>query len=219
MEGRKLEKGIKAEVAMQVERINAVKEFSTCAELHRVGSDRKIVFYGDSCDWRSQHINVNAPRIGERQWRRIELRVKSSHAQDEVGIGAEVHQQSHLPFHRHEQDAGVEHRREKPDPALVEFQRPDKSDVEGNDRRILFGQDNAQYADNSYVAGYFDDDSESEADQSGRAPPDFYHWTDKEGALSRRKILAKVTDDAWCIGHRVRRKHDAVDRAGTDSRR
>src|ERR1044072_1175084 len=160
MKRRELEQSVKAEATVNVEPIRSVKELGTRPKLYSIRRNGKVVFNGDALDWRTQHIDVNAARIGEGQRRWIECRMKTADAQHKIRVITEIHEETHLSFHGHEQDSRVEHCSEEPDPVLGIFDCDYKSDVDDNDGSIFGGQCNTHQSDNGDVAWNLDDNAQ-----------------------------------------------------------
>src|SRR4029079_6171485 len=151
------------------------------AELDRVGSDGEIPFTMDAGVGLVDDVKLNALRRGKRQRRRIELRVKPSHGEDEVRVVAVGEQNADLAVDGNEQKMRVEQRGKEIQPLLVELERAGKIDLQLENWEILGGQSQLEDAQKCDVAGrYLHDDTERQADQGGFAPTQFGHRPDQK---------------------------------------
>ncbi len=188
------------------------------SELHRVGGDSEVSVGVNARVGLVDQVERDALRRWERQRRRIELRVKASYRNHEVGVVAVGEQQAHLAGKRNEKDVRIEQRCEEVEALLVEFERACEVDLQHQDRHVVGGQRHTQDAQNGGVARRnLDDDAERKADQRGLSPADLGHGADEEGAFLRREDGAQVADDARSIRDHILREHDALDGAGADA--
>src|SRR5687767_33998 len=128
---------------------------------------------------------MNTTRVRKRQGWRAELGVETTYTKYKVGVGTEIHQEAHISFHGHKQDAGIEHRCKKPDPAFIKFKCTNKCNINYNDGKVFFRQVDTKHSNNSHIAGYFNNKPECNADQRRRTPAELYHRPYQEFSFIR----------------------------------
>ena len=115
-----------ADVAFDVEIIEAEEKLRTRAELRGVRRDREIALDSDAIRGRIDDVERHPARTRKRQRRRNEARIKAADREHEIRVVAEREQHAHFAFERDEQHARLEHCGEETDALLVELDRADE---------------------------------------------------------------------------------------------
>ena len=107
------------------------------SKLYCVGGDSEVAISVNARERLVDEVHRDTLGRGERQWRRIELRMKATDGEHEVGVVSVGEQDAHRAGDRDEEDVRIEERRVEVEALLIEFEDTGEVDLENENRNIV----------------------------------------------------------------------------------